>query len=196
MSTLNATPLLGLRYPNPSAAPCDFDEGWCTFAGDLQAYFDRWQAGLYRSYPAVPAALLQMTTPRDMAEEELIRFDTAFDTAGMTNMDADPYSIYVQRAGRYTVGAYIGFPHASSGDDQVSIFVYDNGPLTIGSVVASNQITDLSVVQFAFNVAETQVVTLSEGSKIQLGYFQSGAPTRQMQDAWLSVYWHSDLEGL
>lgn len=196
MSHLNVTPLLGLRYPNSTAAPCDFDENWCTFAGDLQGYFDRWQAGLYRSFPAVPAALLQMTAPRIMAEEELVRFDTAFDTAGMTNMDADPYSIVVQRAGRYTVGAYIGFPHATSGDDQVVLWILDNGPINQGAIIASNQITDLSIVQFAYNNAETQVVTLTEGAKIQLGFFQSGAPAREMQDAWLSVYWHSDSEGL
>lgn len=193
--SFNQTPLLGLRYPNTDAAPCDFDTDWCVFAADVQAYFDRWQAALYRAYPAVPAALMQMTAQRDMSEEQLILFDASFDTANMVDMDADPYSIYIRRSGRYTVGAYIGFPHASSGDDQVTLWVLDNGAGG-GAIVTSDQLTDLSVISFAFNNAETQVVNLVEGSKLQLGFFQSGAPTRQIQDAWMCAFWHSDSEGL
>ena len=190
---LNPTPLLGLRYPNGAAAPCDFDEDWCVFADDIQVFFDRWQSALYRVYPAVPGALMHMTVARTVNQGELVRFDTVeFDNASMTDMDADPYTITIPRTGRWTVSGFMSQLHATSGDDQLGIFITDAA--AGGVQVARDQMTDLVVNVTAYVQCETQVITLTEGARLQLGFFQSGAPPSQMIEAWMCAYWHSDAE--
>ena len=186
---MNITPLMGLHYPGPGDAPCDFDDDWCTFTGDIDAVFDKWEAGLNRTLPAVPAAVLLLTTAA-AAPVTILNFnpvpftEVVLDTAGMTSLDADPYGITIRISGRYTVAAYTEQDTSGSVDAQSSISA---GPI-------SNIILDRGAGVQYYNNAYTAVVDLTEGTRVTLTTFVSPAPTRICRGAWLAVVWHSDTE--
>lgn len=185
---MNNTALMGLPYPSATDAPCDFDEGWCQFTSAVDAVFDRWEAGLNRAYPAIPAAKMRQTELTTVFNSTQIQFsEVTFDTAGMTNMDGDPYTITCQRAGRYTLAAFILENDASGGAGAQSV-------LTISSFNASesNTILVLTAGQYR-NSVYWPVVSLNAGDRIQLQPFLSGQSQRTINQASLAVLWHSDV---
>lgn len=187
---MNITPLMGLPYPNPAGAPCDFDEEWCAFTAAIDGVFTSFESTLRRTYPAIPAALMQMTVQTVLDDQNPVLFNqVVLDTAGMTDMDADPYGITCRRAGRYTLAGYMLFPH-STGDDQIMININSN----IQGQLAFSQMSDLTVIVFHGNNVQTEAVSLVEGERITMSFFQSSAPARTMIEAWLAVYWHADQE--
>lgn len=187
---MSPTAVLGLPYPNGDARPCDFDEDWCQFTTAVQGYFDLWRSGLRRAYPAIPAALMYLMEPYDLVPDSSIRFDTLrFDTAAMTDMDADPYTITIKKRGRYSVSAFVLMIN-STGDDQVILSVVDI--TTGGTTVTSDQLIDNG--HHVRIQTETQVVSLVEGTQLRVGIFQSGSVPRQIREASICAYWHSDAE--
>lgn len=182
------TALMGLFFPGPGDAPCDFDEQWCTFTGGIDALFDRWEAGLSRAYPAVPGAKMRQTEPTTIFNSTQIQFsEVTFDSGGMTNMDADPYTITVQKTGRYTVAAFIEENDTTGGAGAQSV-------LTINSnaAIESNTILILGAGTYR-NSVYWPVVSLPEGTRVQLQPFLSGQNQRTIVEASLAVVWHSDV---
>lgn len=184
------TALMGLLYPGPGDAPCDFDDQWCGFTDGIDTIFDRWEARLNRAYPAIAAAKMLMTeitlignsNPIPMTEVEL-------DTAGMTNMDADPYGITVQRAGRYTVAGFLEEINQSGG-----LGAQSGLSITVNSVpVESNGILVLVGGTYR-NTVYWPVLSLSARDRVTLTSFLSAQPVRTAHRASLSVSWHSDVE--
>lgn len=185
MNLVNETALLKLPYPGPDDAPCDFDEGWCQFTSAIDGFFDKWEAGLNRAYPAIPGAKMLLTVNTTIQNFNPVPFtEVEFDTAGMTNMDADPYGIVVPRAGRYTIGAFLYEDDASGGGGASSDII-------IGFVNEQNQILILGAGAYR-NHVYVPVIDLNEGTRITLTSFISAQPIRTARQAWLSVSWHSD----
>jgi hypothetical protein len=190
----NLTPNMLLPYPNGVDAPCDFDEQWCAFTSAIDGVFDTFETALARTYPAVPAAVLQVTTPV-LVQNNIIPFDTVqLDTADMTDIDADPYTITIKVAGRYTLGGYTGELSVTPNPNTPTIFisVTPNDPL--GAPFST--ILDLGTVGLNFgNNAHFEAMTLGVGTTVQL-ITSNGAVSgfRSIDDAWLAVYWHADQE--
>lgn len=182
------TALMGLMFPGPDDAPCDFDEQWCVFTGGIDAIFDRWEAGLSRAYPAVPGAKMRQTELTTIFNSTQIQFsEVTFDSGGMTNMDADPYTITVQKTGRYTVSAFIEELNASGGAGAQSV-------LTIAATVAFENNTVLVLVAGTYrNSVYWPVLSLPQGTRVQLQPFLSGQTQRTIFEASLAVVWHSDV---
>ena len=183
-----STALMALPFPGPADAPCDFDDQWCEFTGAIDDVFDRWEAGLNRAYPAVPAAKMRQTEPTTIFNSTQIVFsEVTLDTAGMTNMDADPYTITVPRTGRYTLSAFIEENDASGGAGAQSV-------LTIAAFVASESNTILILGAGTYrNSVYWPVVSLPAGARVQLQPFLSGQTQRTIVEASLAVVWHSDV---
>lgn len=187
---MNVTPLMGLLYPGPTDAPCDFDEQWCTFTAGIDAIFDKWQAGLQRAYPAIPAAVMQLTTdpatPVTILNFNPVAFtEVVLDTAGMTDMDADPYAITVPFSARWTCALFTQQDTGGVADQQSSIF----GPNNQGNIIL-----DRGAGVTYYNHSYIAVQDLVAGTRVTLTTFVSPAPTRILRAAWLSVAWHSDSE--
>ena len=185
---MNSTALMVLPYPGPGDAPCDFDEQWCQFTGAIDALFDRWESGLARAYPAVPAAKLRQTELTTVFTSTPVQFSEAtLDTAGMTNLDADPFTITVPRTARYSVAAFIEENDASGGAGAQSALT-----ISTPNSSESNIILVLGAGVYR-NVTTWPVVSIPEGGRVQLNVFLSGQSTRTIAEASLAVIWHSDV---
>src|SRR5688500_14304081 len=98
------TPIFSLPYPGPSDAPCDFAEQWCDFTEAIDGVFTTFEAGIARTMPVIPLAIMRLTTVQLIPNLQRVPFDAvAADTAGMTDIASDPFHITITRAGRYTV---------------------------------------------------------------------------------------------
>jgi hypothetical protein len=191
VTVLSATTLMGLRYPSALDRPCDFDESWCAFTGDIDAVFTKFEQAINRTVPAAPFAMLQLTTQISIGNSNLVPFDTVVaDTAGMTDLDSDLYGITVPKAGRYTIAWY--FKQLTGGllNQQIS-----------GQVIASKSsfnfnhvILDRNLALGYGNTADWEAASLLEGDRVTLNTFESGVTTRTLLEAWLAVYWHADQE--
>lgn len=184
------TPLMGLLYPGPGDAPCDFDEDWCGFTGGIDAVFDRWEAGLARAYPAIPAAKMRQTELTTIFNSTQIRFsEVTFDSIGMTNIDADPYTITCQRSGRYSVAGFIEEIDASGGAGAQSVLQIAS---TTFSVSEANTVLVLGGGTYR-NTVYWPSVSMNVGDRVQLLPFLSGQTQRTIIEASLAVWWHSDV---
>lgn len=179
-----------LPYPNGTDEPCDFAEQWCDFTDALDGVFDTFQGVIDRTIPVVPLAILQQTVARNIPNLGIVQFDTVLaDTAGMTDIDVDPFHITVRRPGRYTVGAMlqkqtVGVPFIVA---YTSVFVNPH-------VNAVADLLDRGVgVTYYFNPYYT-VDTYAAGDKISLSFAVSANPTVAIEASWLAVVWHSDTE--
>lgn len=186
----NETVNFHLPYPNGTDQPCDFAEQWCDFTEALDGVFDTFQTAIDRTIPLVPLAILQQTVTRTVANFGAIQFDTVLaDTAGMTDIDVDPFSITIRRPGRYTVGAMlqkstVGAPFITA---YTSVFANPH----------VNAVADLldrgAGVGYYFN-PYFPVDSYVAGDKITLSFSVSAQPTIPIEASWLAVIWHSDTE--
>lgn len=182
----NFTPLLGLPYPSPLDAPCDFDEQWCAFTRAVDGWFDQFEATLGRTNPAVPAALLAMTVPITIDGTNPIPYTEALiDTASMTDLDGDPYGIRCQRSGRYTVAGWV---------DTDTRLINSQMTLLIEPGIASSNLLDRGTQAIYFLPAHNVITTLAEGDRLTLAALAAVGSVRTFRSAWLSVVWHSDVE--
>jgi hypothetical protein len=176
---------MGFPYPGPGEAPCDFDEDWCQFTGALDTTMDRWEAGLNRAYPAVPAAkLLQTEAVTIIGDQPIPMSEVVLDTAGMTNLDADPYGITIVRSAIYTVWGTLIETDASGGAGAQSVLRV--------SFLESNTVLVLGAGEYR-NVVYWPAVSLTEGTRLVLQSFLSGQNIRTGRLASLAVFWHSDV---
>jgi len=175
-----------LPYPTGSDAPCDFAEQWCDFTEAIDGVLGRFQTGIDRAIPVIPAALIRASTPRTANSGQNIAFDeVVLDTAGMTDLDANPYAITITRPGRYSVGGYIEKPSSGVVDSQLTLFV----------VLGSNwSILDRGV-GFVYSIPSyTPVVTLAAGDQVTMFFNVPTLGPQTVDVAWLCVFWHSDTE--
>jgi hypothetical protein len=187
---MNQTASMGFPYPASTDAPCDFDEQWCEFTGAIDGVFDKWESGLNRAYPAIPAALLRQTELTTIINFNPIPFsEVVLDTAGMTNLDADPYGIVIPRAGRYSIFAAIEENDTSGGAGAQSSLLVSSTDFNISE---SNILLVLGAGLYRNNVS-APVLTMTEGMRITLTVFLSGQATRTAPEISLGVYWHSDV---
>jgi len=186
----NTTINFDLPYPSGVDRPCDFAEQWCEFTAAIDGVFDTFQAGIDRTIPVIPMALVQLTAPASVFNFNPIPFDTVLvDTAAMVDMDVDPFTITIKRPGRYTVAGGIQKPSISSGTAQTSIFIQ---PENDAQAIVNDIGTDGVIVYCldAYKSVETHAV----GDQIRLAYSVGTSNFFTISSAWLSAVWHSDTE--
>jgi hypothetical protein len=188
----NTTVNFALPYPAGTDAPCDFAEQWCDFTAAIDGVFDTFQSAIDRTIPVVPVAITLMTIPTSVFNSGLIPFDTVLvDTAGMTDMDTDPYTITIKRPGRYTVAAGILKPStgAPPAPGQTSIFAL---PEFDAQAVVNDLGPGGGVLYYL--AAYFAVETYAAGDQIQLSFSVGNQALWPITSAHLSVLWHSDTE--
>ena len=192
----NNTANFNLPYPSGSDAPCDFDEQWCDFTAAIDGVFDIFQAALDRSVPVIPAAKLRLSTAANFVDSSPVIFDSVvFDTAGFTDLDADPYHIFVDRTGRYTVTLMtVVTTQAAIPPGFLGCWVEIEDAIGSVNVVGQIQGTDVGGALGYFLAGYEAVVTITAGSKLSLIFTAGSIVVRNMLEAYMSVHWHSDTE--
>lgn len=191
MASLNKTALMSLPYPNGLDRPCDWDESWCTFTSAIDAVFTKWENAINRTVPAVPFAMLQLTSQITIANFANIPFDTVVaDTAGMTDLDSDVYGITIPKTARYTIAWY--FKQLTGGIVNGQISGFSNAAAS--GLSLQHLILDRNVALGYGDTTDTEVFTLLQGDRVVLNTVESGANSRTILEAWLAVYWHADQE--
>lgn len=184
----DSTPIFDLPYPTGSDAPCDFDEQWCDFTEAIAEVFSTFDEGLDRTNPIIPMAMVRQTGPVVVSNLVQVPFDTVVvDTAGMTDIDADPFSIRTTRTGRYTVAAYLNL-----NDPNISLNA-EISLLVNGSSYAFAQTIYRGVIQYRMS-AYNAVETISAGTNVQILFNTGAAGSYTVNNAWWAVAWHADTE--
>lgn len=188
---VSLTPNFSLPYPSASDEPCDFAEQWCDFTEAVDDVFDTFQEAVDRTVPTIPMAAIRLTVPYQAVNLAPVRFDTVLiDTAGMTDLDVDPFRITITRRGRYTVTGFInkltaGVPLNS----QISLLVYSQS----GFNILAGTIDRGGGFPYRIN-SYVPVALLEVGEQIELSFNTGTSGTSQVDSASLSVAWHSDTE--
>lgn len=188
----NLTPNFSLPYPAATDEPCDFPQQWCDFVDTIDGILDGFQTTIDRTVPVIPVALLYQSTGIDVANGGAIPFDTLLvDTANMTDMDENPFTITIRRTGRYSVGGGIlaltegpAFPPSFIGvtidEPSISWSTFDYG------FAGPNDTIHLNVT--------VPVASLAAGEEVNLMLNRGAVGTFPIVSAWLGVFWHSDTE--
>lgn len=186
-----------LPYPTGTDAPCDFAEQWCDFTDAIEAVLGTFQAGIDRAIPVVPAVLVRTLLTHNIANGQKIPFnEVVLDTAAMSDLDADPYSITIQRPGRYTLAAYLEKGTSTVANSQLTLFIDANmAPLGGNDPInGSWTILDRGVALTYSLPAYSAVSSLQAGTKIST-FFNAALPgLNTITMAWLCAFWHSDNE--
>ena len=181
-----------LPYPGGSDDPCDFAEQWCDFTQAIDTVFGTFQEAIDRTMPLVPAAIMQQTVPLSVFNLNPIPFDTVLaDTANMTDMDADPFTITIRRAGRYTVAGGLIKPSVGAPivPTQTSVIALPNfrAQAVVNDLGSGGGIVYYLAAYFA-------VETYAVGEKVQLTFTVGSQNSWPITGSMLSVVWHSDSE--
>lgn len=188
------TPNFNLPYPNGSDDPCLFAQQWCDFTESINGVLALFQAGINRANPVVPAAMLRISTPRNIINLNLINFDeVVFDTAGMTDLDADPYRIYIRRPGRYIFNGFVDKDTSGVVDSQFSITAQHELPAPGGQLDATSVILDRGANDY-LNTAYSPSQPLVAGDRVSMFYNTGTATAQEVNTAWMSVIWVADTE--
>lgn len=186
----NSTTLFALPYPSNTDAPCDFDEQWCDFTEALDDVFDTFQSAIDRTIPVIPMAIMQMTSSHSVVNFNDMPFDTVLvDTAGMTDVDVDPFHITVRRPGRYTVAAFVGKPTAGA-----PIVPAETSIFSAPRFNAQAEVVDRGAGVLYYLNAYWAVETYAAGEQISLSFSSGTQQAFTIDIAWLAVIWHSDTE--
>lgn len=180
-----------LPFPIGTDAPCEFPEQWCETITGINAKVAEYESVIDRTYPAIPVCVLRATVSQTLpALLDAVTFtEAAIDTAGMSDLDANPKIITVPKNGVYTVQ---GFIH------QIT-------------TVALNSVVDVQVffqsIPSGFGDFRGRTRSLGVGSSVQVStaritsFWQAGtifslgtSSAVQVLKASLSVAWHADQE--
>lgn len=180
-----------LPYPNATDEPCDFAAQWCDFTQAIDDVFDVFQVAINRTIPVIPLAIMRQTITRTVPGFGNIPFDTvSIDTAGMTDIDADPTSITIRRPGRYTVAAMM--EKLTAGAPFVTAFT---SVFATPKFNAQAMLFDRGAGVTYFLNPYFSVESYAAGDKIGLSFSVAGSPTAfAIERSWLAVIWHSDTE--
>jgi hypothetical protein len=175
-----------LPYPAPSDDPCLFAEQWCDFTDAIDAVIANFTLGADRAVPLIPAAMLRATITRAILPGNPIPFDeVVFDTAGMTDLDADPYHIFIRQPGRYTTAAF--FSKVSSGAV--------NSVTTLQMENIQGHILDRGAgPAYYLPLYSPSQNFLTVGTEVSIEYFSGSNSPQDIDSAWMSVFWHADTE--
>lgn len=185
----NNTVNFNLPYPAGSDAPCDFDEQWCDFAHAVNGVIATFQAGVDRANPVIPAALLRTVTNHTVINGNKVPFDEVImDTAGMTDLDADPYQITITRTGRYSVAAFVDKATSAIVNSELTLFIQGGTSDIVANVLDRGAGVNYWVPAYG------PVVSLAAGDKISIFFNVGTLAAQTVNMAWLSVAWHSDTE--
>lgn len=189
----NVTANFALPYPSASDAPCDFDTQWCDFTASIDTVFARFQAGIDRSVPTIAIALVQQTTPRNILNLENTPFDTVvIDTAGMTDLDADPFHITIPRPGVYTLAAGMLFPSPGlSINGFLSIQVTQDVFAGFSADCQAEDIDRGAGVDYHITAYQPANL-LPQGLRLGLTHNFGNQSVKTITSSWFSVFWHAD----
>lgn len=177
-----------LPYPNTFDAPCDFDEQWCDFTDAVDGVLGTFREGIDRAIPVVPAALVRTQLTHNIVAGQPVPFnETVLDTAGMTNLDADPYHITITRPGRYTVAAYLDKNTSTVANSQFGMFM---GVGTSGAWAILDRGVSLTYSLPGY----VPVRSLAAGSQLALSFTTALVGLNTIGSAYLAAFWHSDNE--
>lgn len=189
----NTTPNFALPYPAATDEPCDFAEQWCDFTAAIDDVFATFQAGIDRTIPTIPIAMLQQTVTRSILNFSPLLFDTVvIDTAGMTDLDSDLSRITIPRNGVYSLNA--GMVFASPGVVNGPIFMAFNQDIFPGglAVNVSSEALDRGPGLDYRLTANGPARFIEQGVKLGI-YFDFGVATLYpIVSSWMSVSWHAD----
>jgi hypothetical protein len=185
----NFTTNFNLPYPAGTDEPCDFAQQWCDFTQAIDGVFDTFQSAIDRTIPVVPAAILVQTVPTSIFNFSPLRFDTVLvDTAGMTDLDVDPFTITITRPGRYTVACFVEKPTTGFSLPRfTSIFA---GP----SFSAQSELLDRGAGILYYLNGFHAVETYAAGDQARLSFSVGSQQFWDITSSWLAVIWHSDTE--
>lgn len=183
---------MAIPVPTGADPACDFAEDWCATTAAINAKIAAYQAALARAYPAAPMALLRRTEQLDTytALAPIPMTEATFDTAGMTDLDADPTVITIQQTGRYIIRGYI--QHLTTGVlNNIAAVTVNIG--TAGATIAGFALdrANFPVSMGAFHPTPFSDGTgFIKGTKISLS--NSSLLTPAIVKASLFVGWHAD----
>lgn len=185
----NFTPNFNLPYPSASDEPCDFAEQWCDFTAAIDGVFDVFQAGIDRTVPTVPTALMQQTVTRTIENLQPVPFDTvSADTAHMTDIDADPFSITITRFGAYSVSGGIELGSDGGVNSDTAMLIGSSSFTIIGGALDRG-------VAFLYRMnAYVPSVILSPGEQVRMRFNVGSLLNISVLASWLAVTWHADRE--
>lgn len=180
---------MAIPVPAGTDAPCDFSEDWCATAAAINAKIAAYQQTLARVYPAIPVALLRRTEPITIGSLVPVPFtEVVFDTAGMTDLDAEPTVINVKRSGRFTIRGWFVINTTGVAQTIITARIATSTP----AIERNGTILDMANYPFLGDGIYETVCSLSAGNKMQLMQASSGSLT--INAASLCVAWHSDQE--
>jgi hypothetical protein len=171
-------------------APCDFAEDWCAVAAEINAKLATYQQALARVYPAIPIALLRLT--ETVAAPVLVPIpfsEVVADTAGMTDMDADPTAITVQKAGRYVVRGWLRTEQSGILNNIINARIASDS--TPPQFEINGFALDRAVISIGVSGYES-IISVGAGAQIRL--MQASLNTLNIIAASFCVAWHSDTE--
>lgn len=182
---------MAIPVPAGTDAPCDFAEDWCATAAAINAKMVSYRQALARVYPAIPVALLRLTggggfvpslTPIPFTE-------VTFDTAGMTDMDADPTAITARLGGRYVIRGWIRTVTSTILNEVITVRVASDP--TPPTFEVNGVVLDRASVTLG-NGAYQSVITVGAGAQIRL--LQASSSSLNISSASMCMAWHSDTE--
>lgn len=189
------TPNFNLPYPNGSDDPCLFAQQWCDFTGAINDVLALFQTGINRANPVVPGAMLRISTPKNIINNNLIPFDeVVFDTAGMTDLDADPYHIYIRRPGRYIFNGFIDKDTSGVVNSQLSLSGQHELPAPGGQFDVTSAILDRGAGNDYLVTGYSPSQPLVAGDRISMFYNTGTLTAQEVNTAWMSVIWVADTE--
>lgn len=188
---------MAIPVPAGTDPACDFSEDWCATTAAINAKVAAYQTALARAYPAAPMALLRRTEPLTALTllAPVPMTEATFDTAGMTDLDADPTIITIQQTGRYMIGAWLLTSTSAVVNNIVTATLNISGPVS-GSVTGyaldrgnlNNAVSSFHPTPFSDG---TEFI---KGTKISLSTGITINTTTPILKASLFVGWHADQE--
>lgn len=118
----------GIRYPELADAPCDWDLHMRWMAEDIDAKLTAHDVDLDRTLPEIPAMMLRLSVPTDLANPLLgtlvevgtpVPFDSIEHQSGgvFARLSVDPTLFRMPRTGYYHVGLNYSLAAGHDGDD-------------------------------------------------------------------------------
>jgi hypothetical protein len=191
----NTTTNFDLPYPASTDDPCDFSEQWCDFTAAIDAVLGTFEAAIARTVPVIPAAMMRLSAPAVVVDSSAIIFDTVIiDTAGWTDMDADPYHITVDRTGRYALGLFVFVnSQAAIPPGFLGGWIQISDPFGAVSTEANMEMVDVGA-NFYLLSGYTAAVSLVAGTELAAIFTAGSIVNRTIEQASLVAFWHSDTE--
>jgi hypothetical protein len=186
-----------LPVPVGTDPACEFSEDWCLTTAAINARIAAYEKALARAYPASPMALLRRTEPLfpNAVSQPISMTEATFDTAGMTDLDADPTIITIQQTGRYVVRAWLQMASTTVVNTIVDATINVYGPPTAFISGYALDRGSLTVAVSSFHPAPFSTGgTFIKGTKISLSTAHTISSTVPILAASLFAGWHADQE--